>query len=104
MGRDQVLTDRRALYQTDVLERTPEPERRPLVHGQVGDLLTPVDDAAGVGRVEAGDQVEQRRLAGAVGTDDADDFVLVDGDAHVQVGLDASEADGQVVSLKHGHR
>ena len=104
LGGDEVLAHRRALHQPDVLERAPEPERGPLVHGQVGDLLAPVDDAAAVGRVEAGDDVEQRRLAGAVGTDHADDLVLVDGDAHVQVGLDATEADGQVVGLKHGHR
>ena len=104
LGGDEVLTHGRALHQADVLERATEPERSPLVHGQVSDLLAPVDDAAAVRRVEAGDHVEQRRLAGAVGTDHADDLVLVDGDAHVQVGLDATEADGQVVGLKHGHR
>ena len=31
-----------------------------------------------VGPVDAGDEVEQRRLAGAVRPDDADDLVLVD--------------------------
>ena len=100
----QVLAHGRALHQADVLERAPEPERGPLVHRQVGDVLAPVDDAATVRRVEAGDHVEQRRLAGAVGTDHADDLALADGDAHVQVGLHATEADGQVVGLKHGHR
>ena len=41
-------------------------------------IVVPVEeDAAGVERLEAGDQVEQRGLAGAVGTDDADDLALV---------------------------
>ena len=41
-----------------------------------GDLAAVEEDAAGVERLEAGDQVEQRGLAGAVGPDDADDLAL----------------------------
>ena len=102
---DQVVADRRALDQPDVLERPPEAEGGPLVDRHVGDVRAPCSSTRpGVGRVEAGDQVEQRRLAGAVRPDDADDLVLADRHAHVAVGLDAAEADREVVRLKHGHR
>ena len=44
------------------------------------------EDATGVGRLEAGDQIKQRRLAGAVGTDDADDLALVHIEDNIGVG------------------
>ena len=100
----EVVAYRRALDEADVLERAPEPEGGALVDGQAGDVPPLVQDAAGVGHVEAGDEVEQRRLAGAVGPDHPDDLPLADGDAHVEVGLHAAEPDGQVVRVKHGHR
>ncbi len=51
------------------------------------------DDAAPVGEVAAGDQVEQGRLARAVAADDGDELPLFDGEVHpVHGDLDAAPA------------
>src|SRR5690606_14256406 len=54
-----------------------------------------VDDAAGVGLAGPGDQPQQRRLAAAVGTDDADPVALVDpeGDVGQDLLLGVADAD-----------
>ena len=67
---------------------------------QAGDLAAVEEDAAGVGRLEAGDQVEQRRLAGAVGADDAEDLALVDIEGDVGVGGEAAEALGHAFDVE----
>ena len=46
------------------------------VRRQAGDVVALEGDAAGIGLVEAGDGGEQRRLARAVGPDQADDLAL----------------------------
>src|SRR2546421_107384 len=53
--------------QTRVLEPPDEAESRPFVRGKRGDILAREDDRALIGRLVAGDDVEQRRLPGAVG-------------------------------------
>src|SRR3546814_10990907 len=47
--------------------------------------------------VEAGEAVEQRRLAGAVGADDAGDLGRAGGEGDVVDGQQAAEAHGQVL-------
>ena len=54
------------------------PRRRDLVRLQADDALAVERDVALVRPVDAGDQVEERRLAGAVRPDHADDLALVD--------------------------
>src|SRR5215467_4417685 len=44
------------------------------------------EDATGAGWLEAGDQIEQRRFAGAVRTNDADDLALVHIEDNISVG------------------
>ena len=57
------------------------PEPRDLVAARARRCSAPSKtDVALVGRVQPGDHVEQRALAGAVGPDDADDLALVDGE------------------------
>ena len=55
--------------QPDVLERASDPRAQHLVRRQPQQLDIVEADAAGVGRSEPGDDVEQRRLAGAVRAD-----------------------------------
>ena len=50
--------------------------------------------------VDAGDQVEQRRLAGAVRADHGIDDAGVDGERHVLHRLDATKMDGQVLDFE----
>ena len=60
------------------------PLRVILFGGKPDDRLALEEDVALLGRVDAGHEVEERRLAGAVGPDHADDLVLVD--VQVEVG------------------
>ena len=48
-------------------------------------------------RVDAREQVEERRLAGAVGADERDDLAFVDVQRHVADGLQAAELHRDVV-------
>ena len=60
---------------------------------------------ARVGRVDAGDQVEERRLAGAVGADHADDLVLVDVQVElVRCSAQAAEGLGDTASSSSSGR
>ena len=72
------------------------------VRRQAGDVLAVEGDAAGIGRLEAGDGGEQRRLAGAVGPDQADDLALPHVERGLVDGLQAAERLGELAHLKHG--
>src|SRR5207237_9498069 len=61
-------------------------------------------DPPGLGSVEARDAVEARRLAGAVGPEEAHDLELLDLEADVEKGLQAAESNRQLAGLKDGHR
>ena len=87
-GRHDVLLHRHVQEQPQRLERARDPARGDLVRLEAEQRLALEPDVAGVGLVDAGDEVEERRLAGAVRPDHADDLALVD----VQVELvDARE-------------
>src|SRR5581483_5853836 len=60
-------------------------------------------DLAGGRREVAGDQVEQRRLAGAVGPDDAGDRALGDREGDLADRRQAAEVLGQVADLEQAH-
>src|SRR6266404_6123891 len=88
----------------DVVERRHAPEGahhlpRP-GHAETADALGPgardvgavEGDAPLVGMHVAGDAVEERGLAGAVGTDEADDLARLDGERDLLVGEQAAEA------------
>jgi hypothetical protein len=49
-------------------------------------------------------QVEDRRLAGAVRPDDGEDLALVHLEGDAVDGLDAAEVDREPVGLEEGHR
>ena len=57
-----------------------------------------------VRREDAVDEIEERRFAGAVGADEAEDLALVDGEAQTVHRLHAAEALAQAVDLEErGH-
>ena len=82
-----------------VLEGAREAERGELLGRQAGDVAAREVDAAGVRRVEPGDEIEQRGLAGAVRPDDADQLALGDGERQRVDGGDAAEAARQPLDL-----
>src|SRR3954471_10145334 len=99
-GDEQVLLDRQVVEQLDRLERAHEPAPRSHVRAQAGDVVSVERDAAARGRVIAGERVDRRRLAGAVGADQADDLAR----GHLQVDVvdrgDPAVGDAQGVDVQ----
>jgi len=70
VARDHHVVECRQLAEeAHVLERPRDPALRHPVWRQPGDVLTAVSEATAARRREAGDEVEHRGLAGAVGPD-----------------------------------
>jgi hypothetical protein len=92
-----VLEDRHVCEQPDVLERPGDPSSRDLV-GVESDQRLAFEDDVTFGRLDhAGDHVEERCLACAVGPDNRDDLALVDVKVEVLQGVEATEGDAQIV-------
>ena len=66
------------------------------------DRLALEEDLAGVGLVDAGQRLDQRRLAGAVVADERDDLVGVDGEARAAQRADAAEALDDLLGFEQG--
>ena len=60
-------------------------------------------DPAGRRRVDAGDQVEDGRLSGAVGPDEADDLALLHLEAEIVHGPEAAEVFRQALGFEKRH-
>jgi hypothetical protein len=71
----QVLGDRQRREDAGVLERAAEAATGAPVGGPRRDVGAVEDDAAVIGVEETGDEVEDRRLAGTVRTDEAEDLI-----------------------------
>src|SRR5437660_1772422 len=69
-GGDDIAEHRQAPEQPDLLERAREAEPRALVRRQADDIDTVEDDPARIRLIEPAHQIEQRRLAGSVRSDD----------------------------------
>ena len=82
------------------LERPPQPPARPPVVGHLEQVLAEGGDDAGRRLDESAQDVEERRLAGAVRADQPARAARED-DAHVVDRGDAREADGQAADLDH---
>src|SRR5688572_29092762 len=101
-GGQELRADGRAPDQADDLAGPGHARRRPPVGRKVGDVDTTEPHPAGLRPAEPADDVEQRRLARAVGSDDPDDLELADFERDVVQRPDAAEADRTAVDLKHG--
>ncbi len=80
------------LEQLDVLEGARDAQRRDRVRRLRDQVLAVEADAAGGRRVDAADQVEHRRLAGAVGADQREDLAALHVEADVVDRQHAAEA------------
>src|SRR5581483_6640085 len=96
LGHDDVLDHGGLGHETAVLERPDETQGGPAVGRQVGDVPIAEGHGAGLGPDEAGDGVEHRRLAGAVGADEPEHGAVGDRQRDVLHGPQAAEADGEV--------
>ena len=90
---DQHIVEHREIAEyAAMLERAREAERREFLGRQAGDVAAGEPHRAGVGPVQASNEVEQRGLAGAVRPDHADQRAVIDGEREVVDGGDAAEA------------
>ena len=96
-----VVDDAHILEQTDILEGAGDAHAAELGGGFPGGADPVQEDVAPGGLVDVGEQVEDRGLSRAVGTDEAGDLRPPDGDLKFVDGGEAAEVDAQVVGLQH---
>ncbi len=85
------------------LERAGEPAPRRLERVLARHVLAGEADRAGGGLVDAGDEVDERRLPRPVRADEADDLALLQRERDVVGRLDAAERLGDVVEGEDAH-
>ena len=91
-GHHHVLQARQAVEQAHVLERADHALAGDAVGVEADELVAVEEDRARVGRDGPGEQVEHRRLAGAVRADQGGDRALAQLDGELAGGDDAAEA------------
>ena len=97
-----VLEHRQALEQADALQRAGDSERGEAIGPDPSQRPAAPLQRPRVGSDEAADQVEQRRLAGAVGADHADDLARSDLERHAVERGDPAEANRRIAHLQAG--
>src|SRR6266542_3404075 len=87
----------------DVLERAADPERRDLIGAEAAERDAAARHGAAVGRIQTREDVEQRRLAGSVGSNDRRDAAI---EREVDVGDsgEPTEALGDPAGLEERHQ
>ncbi len=107
VGLDHGFPDRLQIDGEHHAERGQEPDQRESDHGASGERraqIAPLEqDGALAGLVDAGDGVEDRGLAGAVGPDHRRDPARLDFEVDFVDRGQAAEADGEVDHLEHAH-
>src|SRR5438067_5097022 len=98
-----MLEHRHRAEQLDVLEGARDPAADDAVRRRAQQAAPVEDDLAVVRPVEPRDQVEDRRLAGAVRPDQPDDLALTDVERDAVDGNDPAEAPRQLLDRKQGH-
>jgi hypothetical protein len=105
MGGDpDIVVDREGVEHALDLQGAGEPEPADAVRLHAGDVTAEEGDASGVRGEQAGDQIEERGLAGAVGTDDG--VELTGGELEIDAvdGAQATERLAQAGGAQDGFR
>jgi len=97
----EVLAHREIVEQLGALPRPGEAAAGAGVRRQPREIPAVELDRARVAH-EARDGIDERRLAGAVGADQADELALLDGDVDVVHGVHTAETDGQACRREYG--
>ena len=97
----EILPDRQLPEQTNVLERSRDPQRHPRMRRPIGDVGAVEDDAAGGRRKQAADEIDDRALARAVRADEAENFAARDRQIDAIDRADAAEMLGEPREIKH---
>src|SRR5690606_8990954 len=102
-GHPQIFANRHLFEGGSDLVRTPQSEPGDAVGRQAGDVPAFEGDAARSGAHDAANDVEEGRLAAAVGTDEADDLPGRDVEVDAREGLDAAESPPDSLNDQQGH-
>ena len=103
MGADAHVVEHRKIgKQRDVLEGAADADLGDLVRRTRQDARAFHQDIAGTRLIEPGETVEQRRLAGAVRPDQAEDCALMHVEGHAIQRDDAAEHDADVANREQG--
>lgn len=100
--------DEDVVHDAEIAEDAPELERARDASGrepfrrQTRDVTAFEANLASVGPVQPGDEIEQRRLAGAIGADDADELALGEIEVDRVDRGEAAEAPRQPAQGQHG--
>ncbi len=100
----EIVDDRAVTKQRKVLERAADAETRQMMRPVSQQVDAVEADLAGGRVIDPTDHVEDRRLAGAVRADEADDFVLPNVEGHSGKGLNAAKTLREVAQRKQGSR
>ena len=79
------------------------PSSAPLAGIERQDVLAVEFDRAGIGAVDAGDGLHQRRLAGAIVADEADHFARLDREVDAMQHVDRAKTLADAVEGEKGH-
>src|SRR5690606_23332195 len=101
-GQLDVLGHRQQAEELEALEGAGQPPPGPAVGGQAGHVPAVEQHGAPLGRLQARDDVEQRRLAGPRGAGRAGDLARAGGAADAVEGQVAAEAHDDVAHLEGG--
>jgi hypothetical protein len=99
----QVLQHRQAREEIRALEGARDPAARDVVRGQPGERSAVEHDAARARRQVAGDEVEDRRLAGAVGPDERAALARRHLERHAVDGAERAEIAGEALDGQQAH-
>ena len=103
MGADPDIVEHRQVgKQRDVLEGAADADLGDPVRRARQDALAFHQDVAGARLIEPAEAIEERRLAGAVRSDQAEDLALVHVERHAIQRDDAAEHDADVANRKQG--
>src|ERR1700748_3429550 len=102
-GDPDILTNREARVRHGLLQGPYQSSPCDLIGGSASDLLAVPENGSSRGFVNTRDDVEQSSLARAVGSNDADYFVQLDGDIYSGQGYHAAKCFAQSSNLKSCH-
>src|SRR5581483_3105264 len=104
-GERDVVERREVIEQVDDLEAARNSRLDAIGHADVGDVVAPEQDLSGIGREQRADHIDERRLSGAVWTDQRDELALGDGQIDVVDGMRVAEILLQTDGFEeiHGH-
>src|SRR5262249_49419896 len=100
---EEVLQHGRVLEELDVLERARDAERGDPVRRQIVYFSILEKNPSRGGRIDQADQVENRRLARAIGANDREYFAAFYVKRHAVDRHHAPEADAEVIHLAEAH-